>query len=103
MLYQLVIANFRIFQLCGIAFLILGCIFRFGDKALKDDIKKAFEDVEISGYNAYDLLNGIAIIFIVAGVVVILISFLGFVGACCTSKCALYIVSRCFHTESCKK
>lgn len=80
-----------IFLLCGIAFLVLGCIFRFGSDELQDEIKPALSDVEISSYNAYDLFNGIAIIFIVAGAVTIIISFLGFVGACCTARVALYI------------
>lgn len=80
-----------IFLLCGIAFLVMGCIFKFGSDELKEDIKPSLDKVEISNYNAYDLFNGIAIIFIVAGAVIIVISFLGFVGACCTARWALYI------------
>lgn len=86
----LIILNL-IFLLCGIAFLIIGCIFRFGNNELKEDIKGAFEDVEISTYNAYDLFNGLAIVFIVAGAVIIIISAIGFVGACGTIMTALYI------------
>lgn len=80
-----------IFLLCGIAFLVLGIMFRFGSDELQKEIQPTFESVEITGYNAYDLFNGIAIIFIVAGAVIIVISFLGFVGACCTARIALYI------------
>ena len=75
------------------ALLILGLVFRFGGSELKEDIEPAFKDIEINNYDLYTLLNSLAIIFIVIGAVVILFSFLGFVGAVCLVKGALVLVS----------
>ena len=83
-----------VLQLCGIAFLVLGIIFRWGSQELRNETKTAMSEVQVSGYAAYDLFNSAAILFVITGAVIIIISFLGFVGACCTARWALYIVSR---------
>ncbi|XP_045209470.2 tetraspanin-7-like [Mercenaria mercenaria] len=80
-----------IFLLLGIALLILGLVFRFGGSELKEDIEPTFKDISINDYDLYSLLNSLAIIFIVVGAVVILFSFLGFVGAVCLVRAALVI------------
>lgn len=82
-----------VFLLCGIAFLVLGIIFRWGGQELREDTKVALSEVQVAGYAAYDLFNSAAILFVITGVVIIIISFLGFVGACCTARWALYIYS----------
>ena len=93
-IYVLYARNFPLFQLCGIAFLVLGIIFRWGSQELRNETKTAMSEVQVSGYAAYDLFNSAAILFVITGAVIIIISFLGFVGACCTARWALYIVSR---------
>ncbi|WAR05331.1 CD9-like protein [Mya arenaria] len=80
-----------LFLLCGIALFVVGLVFRFGGNGLKEEIKPAFENIEINGYEFYDLVNSLAIIFIVAGAVVIVFSFLGFVGAACYVRGALVV------------
>lgn len=82
-----------IFLFLGIALLVLGIMFRFGGSELKEDIEPTFKDIQISNYDLYSLLNSLAIIFIVIGAVVILFSFLGFVGAVCLVKGALVFYS----------
>lgn len=80
-----------IFLLCGIAFLILGIIFRWGSDELRKETETALSEVQVSGYSAYDLFSSTAILFVITGAVIILIALLGFVGACCTARIALYI------------
>ena len=77
----------------GIALFVVGLVFRFGGDALKEDIKPAFENININNYDLYTLISSLAIIFIVAGAVVILFSFIGFIGAACFVKGALILVS----------
>lgn len=83
-----------VFQLCGIALFVLGLVFRFGGSELKEDIKPALADIEVSGHDLYAAFNALAIIFIVAGAVVIVFSIIGFIGACCFVKIALIAVSK---------
>jgi hypothetical protein len=90
------ITCFKLFQFLGITLLVLGIVFRFGGSELKEDIEPTFKDIQISNYDLYSLLNSLAIIFIVIGAVVILFSFLGFVGAVCLVKGALVFVSILF-------
>lgn len=80
-----------IFLLCGIAFFILGLVFRFGGNELKDDIKPAFENIVIKDYDLYGLIDSLAILFIVLGAIVIIFAVLGFIGAVCYVKAALVI------------
>jgi len=78
-----------IFLLCGIAFLILGLVFKFGNNSLKAEIETTLQEVTISSYNLYDLANDLAILFIVSGAIIIAFSALGFIGACCMVRCVL--------------
>lgn len=71
----------------------MGLVFRFGGNELKEDIRPTFEDISVKDYDLYSLLNSLAIIFIVIGGIVIIFSFLGFVGAVCLVRCALIVVS----------
>ena len=90
--YSCMLCN-RSFQLCGIALLIVGCLFRFGNDQLKEDMKPTFENINISNSSAYDLFFGLSIVFVTAGAFIIIISIFGFIGAACTADLALYIVS----------
>lgn len=78
-----------IFLLIGIALLVMGLVFRFGGDEMKEEIRPTFEDIKVKDYDMYNLLNSLAIIFIVIGAIVIIFSFLGFVGAVCLVRCAL--------------
>ncbi|KAH3868322.1 tetraspanin-7-like [Dreissena polymorpha] len=78
----LIILNI-IFLLCGIALFVVGLIFRFGGDSLKKDVRAFFSDIDIIGYDFYDLVEAIAIIFIVMGAIIIGFSLLGFIGAAC--------------------
>lgn len=80
-----------IFLLLGIALFVLGLVFRFGSNTVKDELKPAFDNISVGDYKLYDIINSLAIIFIIIGAIIIGISFIGFVGAACYVKAALII------------
>jgi len=80
-----------IFLVCGLAFIVLGGIFRFGSDKMKSEVEPTLSKVDIGNYNLYSLSTNLAIIFMVAGGIMILFSALGFVGACCLSRCSLVL------------
>lgn len=80
-----------LFMLIGIALFVLGLVFRFGGKEVKEEIRPTFEDIKISDYDLYNLLNSLAIIFIIIGAIIIFFSLIGFVGAVCYVRVALVI------------
>lgn len=84
---------FYTFQLLGIALFVIGLVFRFGGDQVKEDIRPAFENITVNSYDLYSLINSLAIIFIVAGAVIIVFSIIGFIGAACFVKVALILVS----------
>lgn len=61
--------------------------------AINDDVKPALNGVTVASYKLGDLVDSLAILFIVIGVFIFIVSGLGLFGACCEVKCMLVTVS----------
>lgn len=61
--------------------------------AINDDVKPALNGVTVASYKLGDLVDSLAILFIVIGAFIFIVSGLGLFGACCEVKCMLVTVS----------
>lgn len=95
-----IVRCFFLLQLLGIALLVGGCLLKFGDDIieLNSNIKDTLAEVVLDGLeqSVAGILDNIIIICIVAGAVIVIVSFLGCLGACCQWKIALIVVSELF-------
>ncbi|XP_078323440.1 tetraspanin-18B-like [Crassostrea virginica] len=57
--------------------------------AINDDVKPALNGVTFSSFKLGDFIDSLAILFIVIGAFVLIVSGLGLFGACCEVKCML--------------
>lgn len=57
--------------------------------AINDDVKPALNGVSVASYKLGDLVDSLAILFIVIGAFILIVSGLGLFGACCEVKCML--------------
>ena len=63
-------------------------------KTLQATIESAgFDDVDLSNFNIGEFVGGAVIIFIALGAVLCVLALCGMCGACCKTKCLLYVVS----------
>ncbi|KAL3886876.1 hypothetical protein ACJMK2_026837 [Sinanodonta woodiana] len=78
--------------LFGIAFLVVGLIFKFGEqKFLDEKIKPTLGDIKLEGNSLYYLADAFTIIFIVVGAVLIAIAIIGLIGAGCLVRWMLVV------------
>ena len=85
----------KLFQLAGLAILIVGIIAIADEDALKNMLDLIPGIDEISAIvDLTELITNFAIVFIVIGAVAFVIGFLGTFGVICDSKCMTILVSK---------
>lgn len=57
--------------------------------AINHDVKPALNGMSVTSYKLGDLVDSLALLFILIGAFILIVSGLGLFGACCEVKCML--------------
>ena len=77
----------------GLGLFVGGILMKVNVAAINDDVKPALNGVTFSSFKLGNFIDSLAILFIVIGAFVLIVSGLGLFGACCEVKCMLVTVS----------
>ncbi|XP_061165484.1 CD63 antigen-like isoform X3 [Saccostrea echinata] len=80
-----------VFLLLGLGFLIIGALIKSGLLPIKDGKKTVLNSVKVGDVDFGNLADNLWILFIVVGVLISVVSFLGLCGACNQNKALLTI------------
>lgn len=80
-------------QILGLGLFVLGILMKVNVSAINNDVKPALNGVTVASYKLGNLVDSLAILFIVIGAFILIVSGLGLFGACCEVKCMLVTVS----------
>lgn len=78
-----------LFFILGLGLFVLGILMKVNVSAINNDVKPALNGVTVASYKLGNLVDSLAILFIVIGAFILIVSGLGLFGACCKVKCML--------------
>ena len=73
-----------------------GGVLRFGKDLVSSYFKDMLEQVKSDGNSIADILDTIAIVMMVVGILLVGFGIIGCCGGCCMIRCCLLVVSCCF-------
>ena len=83
-------------QVLGLAVAAAGGVLKFGKDLVSDYFKDMLEQVKTDGNSIADILDTIAIVMMVVGILLMGFGIIGCCGGCCMIRCCLLVVSCCF-------
>lgn len=78
-----------LFFILGLGLFVLGILMKVNVSAINHDVKPALNGVSVASYKLGDLVDSLALLFILIGAFILIVSGLGLFGACCEVKCML--------------